>query len=296
MYDVVIIGAGMAGLTAGIYAARGNLKVKILEAKAVGGQIINSLNVENYPGFISVKGTDLADYFYNQAKSLGCDISFESAQSIKDNMVITNKTTYEAKCIIIASGLSVKKLGLAKEDDLVGKGISYCATCDGNFFRNKNVLVVGGGNTALEDALFLSNVAKKVYIMIRRDEFRGDKLLVSKVLDNEKIEVIRSANVKELISDEVLKGVIYKQDNVDKTLDIDGLFIAIGHVPDSDYLKGVVAIDKDGFVISNNCETSKNNIFVAGDVRTKELRQVITAASDGATAASKVIEYLYKKM
>lgn len=296
MYDVVIIGAGMAGLTAGIYAARGNLKVKILESKAVGGQIINSLNVENYPGFISVKGTDLAEYFYNQAKSLGCDISFESAQSIKDNMVITNKTTYEAKCIIIASGLSVKKLGLAKEDDLVGKGISYCATCDGNFFRNKNVLVVGGGNTALEDALFLSNVAKKVYIMIRRDEFRGDKLLVSKVLDNEKIEVIRSANVKELISDEVLKGVIYKQDNVDKTLDIDGLFIAIGHVPDSDYLKGVVAIDKDGFVISNNCETSKNNIFVAGDVRTKELRQVITAASDGATAASKVIEYLYKKM
>lgn len=296
MYDVVIIGAGMAGLTAGIYAARGNLKVKILESKAVGGQIINSLNVENYPGFISVKGTDLAEYFYNQAKSLGCDISFESAQSIKDNMVITNKTTYEAKCIIIASGLSVKKLGLAKEDDLVGKGISYCATCDGNFFRNKNVLVVGGGNTALEDALFLSNVAKKVYIMIRRDEFRGDKLLVSKVLDNEKIEVIRSANVIELISDEVLKGVIYKQDNVDKTLDIDGLFIAIGHVPDSDYLKGVVAIDKDGFVISNNCETSKNNIFVAGDVRTKELRQVITAASDGATAASKVIEYLYKKM
>lgn len=294
MYDVVIIGAGMAGLTAGIYAARGNLKVKILEEKSFGGQIINSLNVENYPGFLSIKGFDLAKYFYDQALSLGCEISIEKVIKIDEHKVITKTQEYEAKSIIIASGLNVKKLNIEKEDELVGKGISYCATCDGNFYRGKKVLVVGGGNTALEDALFLSNIAEKVYIMIRRDEFRGDKIFVERIMNSSNIEVIKKANVKTILGDDCLKGVTYQQENEIKNLDIDGLFVAIGRIPDSDYLNGVVELDKDGYVISDNCETNKDYIFVAGDIRTKNLRQVITAASDGAIAATKASQYLLK--
>lgn len=292
MYDVVIIGAGMAGLTAGIYAARGNLKVKILEANSFGGQIINSLNVENYPGFASIKGFDLAKNFYEQAKSLGCDISYEQVLGIDDHTVITNKGTYEARCIIIASGLKAKTLGVSGEEDLIGKGVSYCATCDGHFYKGKQVLIVGGGNTALEDALYLSNIANKVYMMIRRDEFRGDKVLVDKVLSSKNIEVIREAKVTEIKGNECLKGVSYQQDNEEKQLDVDGLFIAIGNIPDSNYLSNVVDLDDNGYVISEKCETSKDYIFVAGDVRTKELRQVITAASDGAMAGAMAIKYL----
>lgn len=292
MYDVVIIGAGMAGLTAGIYAARANLRVKILEEKGFGGQIVNSLNVENYPGFSSISGFALAKLFYDQAISLGCDIAIEKVIEIKDHSVITNKQEYNAKTIIIASGLNVRKLGLEKEDILVGRGISYCATCDGNFYKDKNVLVVGGGNTALEDALFLSNIAKKVYLMIRRDEFRGNQVLVDKLENLDNVEIIKNALVKSLIGDDCLKGVTYQQQDREGELDIDGLFVAIGRIPDSDYLKNIVKCDKDGYVLSEECETSKDNIFVAGDIRTKNLRQVITAASDGALAATKAIKYL----
>ncbi|MDE5630901.1 MAG: FAD-dependent oxidoreductase, partial [Bacilli bacterium] len=226
--------------------------------------------------------------------SLGCEISYEKVIGIDNHKVITRMGDYEARSIIIASGLTVRKLGLENEDNLVGKGISYCATCDGNFYRNKNVLVVGGGNTALEDALFLSNVAKKVYIMIRRDEFRGDKIFVDKVVNSSNIEIIKNANVKKLIGNDCLKGVTYQQGNEIFNLDIDGLFVAIGRIPDSDYLEGVVSLDDDGYVISDNCETNKDYIFVAGDIRTKNLRQVITAASDGAIAATKASQYLLK--
>lgn len=292
MYDVVIIGAGMAGLTAGIYAARGNLKVKILEEKSFGGQIINSLNVENYPGFLNIKGFDLAKNFYDQAISLGCEITYEKVIGIENHKVITQNSVYEAKSIIIASGLSVRKLGVENEDELVGKGVSYCATCDGNFYRGKNVLVVGGGNTALEDALFLSNIAKKVYLMLRRDVFRGDKVLVDKVLNTDNVHVIRSANICSINGDECLKGVTYQQESSKKDLDVDGLFIAIGRIPDSDYLNGVVELDENGFVKSDDGKTSRDYIFVAGDIRTKHLRQVITAASDGACAANAAIQYL----
>ena len=292
MYDVVIIGAGMAGLTAGIYAARANLKVCILEEKSFGGQIINSLNVENYPGYLSIKGFDLAKNFYDQAKELGCEIKYEKVIGIDDKRVITNTHEYEAKSIIVASGLTVRKLGIEKEDEYVGKGISYCATCDGNFYKGKRVLVVGGGNTALEDALFLSNIAEVVYLMIRRDEFRGDKVYVDKVLNTSNIEVIKSATISSINGDECLKRVTYQQDKENKEIDVDGLFIAIGRIPDSDYLKGIVELDEDGYVISENCETNKDYIFVAGDIRTKSLRQVITAASDGAMAATKAIQYI----
>lgn len=292
MYDIVIIGAGMAGLTAGIYAARANLKVCILEEKSFGGQIINSLNVENYPGYLSIKGFDLAKNFYDQAKELGCEIKYEKVIGIDEKKVITNTHEYEAKSIIVASGLTVRKLGVEKEDEYVGKGISYCATCDGNFYKGKRVLVVGGGNTALEDALFLSNIAEVVYLMIRRDEFRGDKVYVDKVLNTSNIEVIKSATISSINGDECLKRVTYQQDKEDKEIDVDGLFIAIGRIPDSDYLKGIVELDEDGYVISENCETNKDYIFVAGDIRTKSLRQVITAASDGAMAVTKAIQYI----
>ncbi len=292
MYDVVIIGAGMAGLTAGIYAARANLKVCILEEKSFGGQIINSLNVENYPGYLSIKGFDLAKSFYDQAKELGCEIKYEKVIGIDGKKVITNTHEYDTKSIIVASGLTIRKLGVEKEDDYVGRGISYCATCDGNFYKGKRVLVVGRGNTALEDALFLSNVAEVVYLMIRRDEFRGDKVYVDKVLNTSNIEVIKNATISSINGDECLKNITYQQDKENKELAIDGLFIAIGRIPDSNYLKGIVELDQDGYVISETCETNKDYIFVAGDIRTKNLRQVITAASDGAIAATKAIQYI----
>lgn len=292
MYDVVIIGAGMAGLTAGIYAARANLKVCILEEKSFGGQIINSLNVENYPGYLSIKGFDLAKSFYDQAKELGCEIKYEKVIRIDGKKVITNTYEYQTKSIIVASGLTIRKLGIENEDKYVGKGISYCATCDGNFYKGKNVLVVGGGNTALEDALFLSNIANSVYLMIRRDEFRGDKVYVDKVLNTPNIEVIKNATISSIKGDECLKNIIYQQDKENKELEVDGLFIAIGRIPDSDYLKGIVELDNDGYVVSDACETNRDYIFVAGDIRTKSLRQVITAASDGAVAATKAIQYI----
>ena len=292
MYDVVIIGAGMAGLTAGIYAARANLKVCILEEKSFGGQIINSLNVENYPGYLSIKGFDLAKSFYDQAKELGCEIKYEKVIRIDGQKVITNTYEYQTKSIIVASGLTIRKLGIENEDKYVGKGISYCATCDGNFYKGKRVLVVGGGNTALEDALFLSNIANSVYLMIRRDEFRGDKVYVDKVLNTPNIEVIKNATISSIKGDECLKNIIYQQDKENKELEVDGLFIAIGRIPDSDYLKGIVELDNDGYVVSDACETNRDYIFVAGDIRTKSLRQVITAASDGAVAATKAIQYI----
>ena len=295
MYDIIIIGAGPAGLTAAIYGRRANKSVLVLEAKSYGGQIINTLDIENYPANNHISGFDFATNLYNQAKELGTEIVFDKVIEITNNKeVITANNKYNAKAIIIATGSDNRKLGLPNEDELIGKGVSYCATCDGAFFKGKEVAVVGGGNTALEDALYLSNLANKVYIIHRRDEFRGEDKSVNLIKQKDNIELILNSTVTKLISDDKLTGIeITNKDGSINTINIDGLFVAIGRVPSNDYYKNIINLDDQGYVIANeDCKTNIPFIFVAGDNRTKEVRQLVTATSDGAIAATNAIKYI----
>lgn len=299
MYDIVIIGAGVAGLTAGIYAKRANKNVLILEKKSYGGQIINASNIENYPGEEHISGFDLATKLYNQNKSLGVDIFYEEAKNIKKEnkefIIETNKNTYRSKALIIATGTNNRKMNLTNEDNLIGKGISYCATCDGNFYKNKVVAVVGGGNTALEDALYLSNICKKVYLIHRRDKFRADSKTVEELSKKDNIEVILNSNVTNLIGNDHLEMIEVTSNDKKNNLEVAGLFIAIGQIPESELLNGKIEIDESNYIISNeNCHTNIEGAFVAGDVRQKNLRQLVTATSDGAIAATEAINYINK--
>ena len=301
MYDIIIIGAGPAGLTSAIYVRRASKKVLVLEAKTYGGQIINTLDIENYPGEEHISGFDFATKIYNQAKSLGAEIAFEKVTDIKDlgteKEVITVKNTYKAKAIIIATGSENRKLGLVNEDELTGKGVSYCATCDGNFFRKKNVAVVGGGNTALEDALYLADIAEKVYLIHRRDEFRGLESTVNLLKEKENVEFIYNSNVTKLNADEKLKSIeVTNKDGSMKTIDVDGLFVAIGRIPENQNFAKIIDLDDGGYIIANeDCHTNVDGIFVAGDNRVKEVRQLVTATSDGAVAATAAIKYVNEK-
>ncbi len=293
MYDVIIVGAGPAGLTAAIYACRANLKVLVLEAMTYGGQIINTPSIENYPALFKVSGFDFATNLYNQAKELGSEIKFEKVIKIipgKEKKVITFTNSYKAKAIIIATGAVSRKLNLPNEDEFVGKGISYCATCDGNFYKGQVVAVNGGGNTAFEDAIYLADIAKKVYLIHRRNEFRADASLVEQAKKKKNIEFILNSKIIKLNGDDKLSSITL---NNNKELNIDGLFIAIGKVPETNNFASVVKTTKDGYFESNEeCLTNQEGIFVAGDAREKELRQLVTATSDGAIAATAAIKYL----
>ena len=285
MYDIIIIGAGPSGMSAALYALRANKKVLLLEKKCYGGQIINASNIENYPALPNVSGYDFATNLYNQIKSLGVILKYEEVLEVTDKKeVITTKDTYKGKNIIIATGLKKRKLNLENEDKLLGSGISYCATCDGNFYKNKNVAVVGGGNTALEDALYLSNIASKVYLIHRRDNFRGEKKLISEVKEKNNIELILNSNITKIIGEDNLNSIEItdNRNNISK-LEIDGLFIAIGNIPDNNRFKNIIDLDENGYIIANaNLKTKTDNIYVAGDTRVKTLRQLVTATSDGA--------------
>ena len=291
MYDIIIIGAGPSGMSAALYALRANKKVLLLEKKCYGGQIINASNIENYPALPNVSGYDFATNLYNQIKSLGVILKYEEVLEVTDKKeVITTKDTYKGKNIIIATGLKKRKLNLENEDKLLGSGISYCATCDGNFYKNKNVAVVGGGNTALEDALYLSNIASKVYLIHRRDNFRGEKKLISEVKEINNIELILNSNITKIIGEDNLNSIEItdNRNNISK-LEIDGLFIAIGNIPDNNRFKNIIDLDENGYIIANaNLKTKTDNIYVAGDTRVKTLRQLVTATSDGAIAVTEI--------
>ena len=291
MYDIIIIGAGPSGMSAALYALRANKKVLLLEKKCYGGQIINASNIENYPALPNVSGYDFATNLYNQIKSLGVILKYEEVLEVTDKKeVITTKDTYKGKNIIIATGLKKRKLNLENEDKLLGSGISYCATCDGNFYKNKNVAVVGGGNTALEDALYLSNIASKVYLIHRRDNFRGEKKLISEVKEKNNIELILNSNITKIIGEDNLNSIEItdNRNNISK-LEIDGLFIAIGNIPDNNRFKNIIDLDENGYIIANaNLKTKTDNIYVAGDPRVKTLRQLVTATSDGAIAVTEI--------
>lgn len=299
MYDIIIIGAGPAGLTASIYAKRASKKVLVLEAKSYGGQIINTLDIENYPVEAHISGFEFATKLYNQAKDLGAEVLFEKVISINDGEikeVITNKNKYEAKTVIIATGCESRKLGLENEGSLIGKGISYCATCDGAFYKGKDVAVVGGGNTALEDALYLTDVANKVYLIHRRDEFRGEESTVNALKEKSNIEFVYNSNVTKLNKNERLESIeVTNNDGSVRTIEVSGLFVAVGRIPNNEAFNGLINLDKAGYIEANeDCTTNIPGIFVAGDNRTKEVRQLVTATSDGAIAATAAIKYLNK--
>ena len=291
MYDIIIVGAGPAGLTSALYARRAGKKVLVLEAKTYGGQIINTSSIENYPALPNVSGFDFATNLYNQVKDLGAEIKFETVIRIEeDKTVVTNKDKYQAKSIILATGAENRKLNLDKEAELVGKGVSYCATCDGNFYKDKIVAVNGGGNTALEDAIYLSNLAQKVYLIHRRDEFRGEQKYLEELKKKDNVEFILNANVIKLNGEDRLESIDIKQNDEVKTIDIDGLFIAIGQVPKNEIFANLINLN-NGYIDSiDGVHTNVDGIYVAGDTRVKELRQLTTAVSDGAIAATTAIK------
>lgn len=297
MYDIVIVGAGPAGLTAAIYALREEKKVVILEKETIGGKITSSSKVENYPGFKSISGMDLANNLYEQVIDLGGEINIEEVLSIENGKVkkvITDENTYETKSIIIASGSKYKTLNLDKEEELIGNGISFCTVCDGSFYKNKDVCVVGGANSALNSVLYLSKLCNKVYLVVRGPKLKGDKKVIDNVLSLSNVEVLYNTTVNKYILDnDELVGVEVKSNESEKRLDVEGVFLAIGQSPEIDYLNDLIMVDENNYVLaSEDCITNIDGIFVAGDVRKKEVRQLTTAVSDGTNAAINAINYL----
>lgn len=297
MYDIVIVGAGPAGLTAAIYALREEKKVVILEKETIGGKITSSSKVENYPGFKSISGMDFANNLYEQVIDLGGEINIEEVLSIENGKVkkvITDENIYETRSIIIASGSKYKTLNLDNEEELIGNGISFCTVCDGSFYKNKNVCVVGGANSALNSALYLSKLCNKVYLVVRGPKLKGDKKVIDNVLSLSNVEVLYNTTVNKYILDnDELVGVEVKSNECEKRLDVEGVFLAIGQSPEINYLNTLVKVDENNYVLaSEDCITNIDGIFVAGDVRKKEVRQLTTAVSDGTNAAINAINYL----
>lgn len=292
IYDIIIVGAGPAGLSAGIYALRSGKSALILEAKAYGGQIINTPDIENYPGIKNISGFEFATGLYEQATSLGAEVKYEQVISIEDKgdikIVGTEENLYECKAVILATGAKNRKLGLEKENELIGYGVSYCATCDGAFYKNKDVAVVGGGNTAIEDALFLTNYCNKVYVIHRRNQFRADPKDVDKLKEKENVEFVMNSTVEKILGDTIVEGIEVKDQNTKekKTINVSGVFIAVGQEPDNTMFSNLVKLDDSGYIIAKeDCMTNVKGIYTAGDCRTKTVRQLTTAAADGAVAA-----------
>lgn len=301
MYDVIIVGAGTAGLSSAIYVLRLGKRVLLLERNYYGGQIINATEIENYPAIRRISGYDFAKSLYEQVIALGADIEYERVVSIEngryEKTVITEKNSYKCRSVIIASGLKKRKLGIENEERFTGKGISYCAVCDGAFYKGKTVAVAGGGNTALMDALLLSDYCSRVYIIHRRKEFRGEKLLAEKLSRRENISYMLNCTITALNGSERLESVSVTSNDsrIQNNIELSGLFVAVGQIPDNESFSGLLELDENGYIISDNCSTSAEGIFSAGDCRRKDIRQLATAVSDGAVAGIKACEYINRK-
>ncbi|MBQ8408474.1 MAG: FAD-dependent oxidoreductase [Clostridia bacterium] len=299
MRDLLIIGSGPAGMSASVYAKRANLDVLVAEKEYLGtGQIAESTQIDNYIGLVGKSGYELGEIFRQDAEGLGVEFYEGTAIKIErgDGYWITrfdNGEAVESKTIVYAAGAAHRKLGVPGEENFIGNGVSFCAYCDGSLYQDKTVAVVGGGDTALDDALYLSDIAKKVYLIHRRDEFRASENRVLKVKAKANIDLILSATVSEIIGNDRVTAVLLGNGN---RLAVDGVFVAVGMVPESHLLKDIARIDENGYVVSDETgETTAPSLFVAGDVRTKKLRQVVTAVSDGANAAISAVEYLKSK-
>ncbi len=300
MYDIIIIGGGPAGLTAAVYAKRANKKVLILEKNGFGGQITSSPKVENYPGFESISGSELADSIVAQVLAQGADVEIENATEIIDNgktktVLTEDGNSYECLSVIIAAGARHRHLGLENEEKFIGDGISFCAVCDGAFYTNKTVALIGGGNSALQEAILLCETCKKVYVVQNLDFLTGEKRLQEILKSRGNAEIITGAIVSEIPDGDALHHIIIKKtaSGEEIKLDIDGMFVAIGLVPENDNFKNVADLDNAGYIDSGEeCATKTNGIFVAGDCRKKAVRQVATAVSDGAVAAISACRYI----
>lgn len=290
MYDTIIIGCGPAGLTSAIYLLRQGKKVLILEKETIGGQISSSPLVENYPGYKAISGALLANNMYEQAIELGADIELEEVIKINENKeVITTDNKYQAKTIIIATGCKYRLLGLENEEDLIGKGIHFCVSCDGAFYKDKTVAVIGGGNSAIINSLSLSEICKKVIVIQNMDKLTCEKSLEDQLRSKENVEIILSSRVSKINGIDNLESI---EINDKDTIKIDGMFISIGLIPQNDFIKDLITLDERNYVLSSDCKTNIEGIFVAGDLRTKRYRQVTTAVSDGTIAANLALEYM----
>jgi len=297
MYDLIIIGGGPAGLTAGIYAQRARLKTLLLEKEMVGGQIAVSDVIENYPGFPSISGAELMEKFEQQARGLGLEIKLTDVVAVQkkgeEKIVKTSDGDLIAKSVIVATGAKPRRLGIPGEKELTGKGVSYCATCDGPFFKGQKVIVVGGGDTAVKEAVYLSKIANKVYIAHRRDQLRAEKIIQEKAMSTPNIEILWSHILKEIRGKTGVEKVVLQnlKDNTVKELDVEGVFVFVGINPTTDFVD--VEKDKQGFIKTDqDMRTSVKGIFAAGDCRTTALKQVSTAVGDGAIAAFVAEKYI----
>jgi thioredoxin reductase (NADPH) len=303
MYDVIIVGAGSAGLSAGIYAARAGMNAIMLETVYPGGQIARANHVENYPGFPEgIPGADLALKFKDQAERLGAVIESAEVTGFElagiEKIIKTADKEYRAKAVVLAMGARYKTLGLSSEARLVGSGVSYCATCDGAFFKKKDVAVIGGGDTAIEDALFLTAFANHIYIVHRRSELRAQKALQSAALSNEKIELVWDSEVESILGESFVEGIRVKNVKTQqkREINVSGVFIAVGTEPQTEGVKGQLNTDATGYIVTDaDMRTSLPGVFAAGDIVSKSLRQVVTAAADGAVAINSVKIYLREK-
>ena len=299
-FDVIIIGGGPAGYTAALYAARANLSAMVIEKFAPGGQMATTEIVENYPGFVEgINGFELGMQMKKGAERFGVKTKLAEVKSVEldknPKLIHTSKDTFQAKTIILALGAYPRELGLPNERNLRGRGVSYCATCDGMFYKDKTVVIVGGGNTAVADAIFLAKICKKVYLVHRRDELRASKTYMESLEKTENIEFVWSSEVVEILADEFVTGVKVKsrKDDSIRMLACDGIFVAIGNVPNTELIKGQVELDEAGYVPAD--ETTRTNIpgvFAVGDMRSKPLRQIVTAVADGAVASKYAEEYI----
>ena len=296
MHDIIIIGAGPAGLTAAIYARRAGKSVLLLERDTFGGQITFSPKLENYPGFESISGNELAQRMLEQALALGADVDMDTVTGVENGeikTVVGENGRYEARAVVIAAGARHRRLGLPREEEFIGNGLSFCAVCDGAFYAGQDVAVNGGGNSALQDAMLLSEKCRKVYLIHRRDSFRGEAKLVEALEKRANVEFVLNARVTELLGEDELTGIAVEQDGQRREIPLAGLFVAIGHAPDNGIVAGLMELDRAGYAASDeDCRTRSAGVFVAGDCRAKRVHQLTTAVADGSVAALAACQYL----
>lgn len=297
IYDLIIIGAGPAGMTSAIYALRANKKVLVLEKETIGGQMSSSPLIENYPGIKSISGSELANELYEQVISLGGEIEIEEVTKIKQGeikTIITDMGEYQAKTVILATGAKYRRLGLPKEEDFIGNGISFCVTCDGPFYKDKTVAVIGGGNSAVINSIALADICKKVYVVQNLSSLTAEEHLIDKIKEKKNVEIICDSLVKELIGNNELKAIeISTKNKGTKRLEIDGMFESIGLEAQNQFVKGEIDLNENGYIEANvKCETNQIGIYVAGDCRSKRIRQITTATADGTIAALNAVSTL----
>ena len=297
IYDAIIIGAGPAGMSAALYLLRDGKKVLILEKETIGGSIASTPLIENYPGVKAVSGSELTDIMFDQIDELGVEFELEEVTNInvlEDNIkeVITEDNKYLGKVLIIASGSAYRTLNLPNEDKLIGHGIHFCVACDGAFYKGKDVAIIGGGNSAVINAYSMSKIAKKVYILQKMDRLTCEKDLINKIESTDNVEIMYNVDVLEYLGDDELTGLSIKVDGKKKKLNVDGVFLNIGLIPQNRFAYDVIDLDERDYVISTNTETKVPGLYVIGDSRTKKYSQVTIATADGTIAALNAIEYL----